>query len=100
MVWRSHKRARVTAKLFEDWFENCFVHEVRNYLRNFNLYFKVPLLVDNAPGHPTILSERHPDIEVLFLPQTLHQSSNPWISVIVALKSYYTRSFDHIVQAM
>ena len=58
----------MTAKLFEDWLENCFVHDVRNYLRDLNLSFKVLLLVDNAPGHPATLAERHPDIEFLFLP--------------------------------
>ena len=49
------RERRVTAVVFTEWLNNCFVHEVENYLVSKNLAFKVLLLLYNAPGHPESL---------------------------------------------
>jgi hypothetical protein len=52
VFWQSNKRAWVTAALFLDWFHQCLIPEVKWYLEEKALDFKVLLIVDNAPGHP------------------------------------------------
>jgi hypothetical protein len=67
VLWQSNKKAWVTAALFLDWFHQCFILEVKQYLEEKALNFKVLLIVDNASGHPEALRFAHPNVEVIFL---------------------------------
>uniref|UniRef100_UPI00358EF42B tigger transposable element-derived protein 1-like isoform X1 n=1 Tax=Myxine glutinosa TaxID=7769 RepID=UPI00358EF42B len=102
VFWPSNKRACVTAAVFMDWFLNCFVHEVENYLSSQSLAFKVLLILDNAPGHPENIQFAHPNVEVLFLPPNTAALLQPLNQgVIAAFKTYYTRrTFRHILDTM
>ncbi|CAM5074436.1 unnamed protein product [Natator depressus] len=60
------------AALFLDWFHKCFIPEVKRYLKEKGLDFKVLLIIDNAPGHAAALWFPHNDIEVVFLPPQYH----------------------------
>ncbi|CAM5135676.1 unnamed protein product [Natator depressus] len=68
VFWQSNKKAWVMAALFLDWFHKCFIPEVKRYLEEKGLDFKVMLIIDNAPGHPAALQFAHNDVEVVFLP--------------------------------
>ena len=68
VIWRSNKKAWMTKILFKDWFKNNFCPEVRKYLKDKNLSNKALLLLDNAPGHPTNLSDLSEDVEIQNLP--------------------------------
>ncbi|CAM4508984.1 unnamed protein product [Lepidochelys kempii] len=68
MFWQSNKKAWVMAALFLDWFQKCFILEVKQYLEEKGLDFKVLLIVDYAPGHPVALRFAHNEVEVVFLP--------------------------------
>ncbi|XP_065265437.1 tigger transposable element-derived protein 1-like [Emys orbicularis] len=68
VFWQSNKKAWVTAALFLDWFHECLILEVKRYIEEKGLDFKVLLIVDNAPGHPVALRFAHNDVEVVFLP--------------------------------
>lgn len=102
VFWRSNKKAWVTGKLFKDWFENCFIHQVKSYLREKNLTFKVLLILDIAPGHPVSLLESHPNVEVIFFPPYTTSLLQPMDQGVIAIfKSYYTRRcFSHILEAI
>jgi hypothetical protein len=103
VFWRSNKKAWVTADVFMDWFNNCFVHEVEKYLVSKNLAFKVLLLLDNAPGHPSQrLQFAHPNVEVQFLPPNTTSLIQPMDQgVIATFKAYYTRrTFSRLFNAM
>ena len=60
--------AWVTAKLFEKWFMQSFIPEVKKFLAKENLSFKVLLLLDNCTGHPDTLMTINTNVEVIFLP--------------------------------
>lgn len=98
--WRANSKAWVTKELFKDWFFNCFVPEVENYLMKNNLSFKVLLLLDNAPGHPQDLS--HPNVRIEFLPPNTTSLIQPLDQgIIYTFKSYYIRrSLQWILEAM
>jgi hypothetical protein len=88
--WRSNAKAWITAALFEEWFDNCFVPEVKGYCKQKNIPFKIVLLVDNAPGHHRTLDDLHPNLRVTFVPPnttSLLQPTNQ--CVIAAFKLYY-----------
>lgn len=99
VFWRSNKKAWVTADLFRDWFDNCFVPEVKTYLESKNLPFKALLLIDNAPGHPQI---EHQNVKVMFLPANTTSLLQPLDQgVIAAFKAYYVRrTFQLLLKSM
>jgi hypothetical protein len=51
VVWRSNKKAWVTASLFESYFASELHHELKAYCERVKVSFKILLLLDNAPGH-------------------------------------------------
>ncbi|XP_064080659.1 tigger transposable element-derived protein 1-like [Macrobrachium nipponense] len=53
VIWKSNKKAWVTLMVFENWFNDHFVPAVERYLSSKGLPFKVLLVLDNDPGHPS-----------------------------------------------
>jgi hypothetical protein len=56
VFWQHNQKAWVTAVLYTEWFHQCFIPEVKKYLEQEGLPFKVLLVIDNAPGHPTSIA--------------------------------------------
>ena len=77
-----------------EWFHRNFVPEVRRYLQDQELEFKVLLILDNAPGHPESIHQvaLEMGVEVVFLPPNTTSLIQPMDQgVIRTFKSYYTR---------
>nr|XP_031850389.1 tigger transposable element-derived protein 1-like [Nomia melanderi] len=90
VYWKTNPRAWVTRDLFRDWFLNCFVPEVENYLKQKNLSFKALLLLNDAPNHPQDLS--HPNVKIVFLPPKTTSLLQPLDQgIIYTFKTYYIR---------
>uniref|UniRef100_A0A5S6Q2U4 DDE-1 domain-containing protein n=1 Tax=Trichuris muris TaxID=70415 RepID=A0A5S6Q2U4_TRIMR len=68
VFWQYNRKAWMTAVLFLEWFHQCFVPEVKSYLRLKGLPFRVLLIIDNAPGHPQSTCFANENVEVMFLP--------------------------------
>ena len=62
VYYRFNTKAWMTQALFEDWYANCFIPQVRQYLLEKGLPFKVLLCLDNAPGHPQHIDDLHQDV--------------------------------------
>uniref|UniRef100_A0A087XHE0 DDE-1 domain-containing protein n=1 Tax=Poecilia formosa TaxID=48698 RepID=A0A087XHE0_POEFO len=71
VYWLHNAQAWMTKVLTSDWFQRCFVLEVKHYVREKGLDFKVLLLMDNAGGHAADLSYDGVQIEYLPLNTTL-----------------------------
>jgi len=57
--------------LFVDWLGKCAIPEFKNYCERENLTFKILVLLDNAPGHPTYIDDLSDNVKFLFvLPNT------------------------------
>ncbi|XP_058816700.1 tigger transposable element-derived protein 1-like [Topomyia yanbarensis] len=65
VYWTSNRKAWMTKELFEQWFKQQFITEVKDYLEEKRLPFNVLLLIDNAPGH---LELHHANVKIMFLP--------------------------------
>lgn len=93
--WRSNKKAWMTVTVMNDWFDNMFVPEVRAFCRKQNLDFKCLLILDNAPGHSAFLTDRHPNVKVIFLPPRTTSLIQPMDQeLIAAVKAhYYCKTF-------
>lgn len=102
VFWRANPKAWVTASLFTDWFMNCFVPNVKQYLASKSLPFKALLLIDNLPGHPETLKLVNPNVEVRFLPPNTTSLLQPLDQGIIAtFKRYYLRrTFSQILDRM
>ncbi|CAM5078512.1 unnamed protein product [Natator depressus] len=102
VFWKSNKKAWVMAALFLDWFHKCFILDVKRYLEEKGLDFKVLLIIDNAPGHPEALRFAHNNIEVVFLPTNTTSILQPLDQgMIRCFKATYKRlTFSQIRSAM
>jgi hypothetical protein len=90
VVWKSNRKAWVTQEIFQDWFLHHFVHEVEKYCKENNLPFKILLLVDNAPGHPTTVCDYNQNIKVIFLPTNTTSIIQPMDQGLIQIfKKYY-----------
>ena len=82
------------------WFKNCFIPEVKCYLREKGMDFKVLLLLDNSGGHGNDLA--YDGVQIKFLPPKTTSLTQPMDQgVIRVFKSIYTRNtLQHLVNAM
>lgn len=73
VVYMNQSRAWVTQDVFNDWFFNHFVPEVKQHLKSKGLPIKALLLLDNAPGHPDMeglkVKTTGGYIEAMYLPK-------------------------------
>ena len=67
VIWSANKKAWMTATLFEKWFTENFIPEVKAYCGRKKIPFKILLLLDNCTAHPD-LSHIDPNVKVMFLP--------------------------------
>uniref|UniRef100_A0A3B3QNZ7 DDE-1 domain-containing protein n=1 Tax=Paramormyrops kingsleyae TaxID=1676925 RepID=A0A3B3QNZ7_9TELE len=58
----------MTAAIFEDWFMNCIIPEVKEYCIENSIPFKILLIFENAPGHPQYIGDANPNVRGVFLP--------------------------------
>ena len=90
----------MTKALNLDWFEKCFIPEVKCYLRRKRLNFKVVLLVDNTGGHADHLA--YDGVQIEFLPLNATSLIKPMDQgIICAFKDLFTgNTQQHLVDAM
>ncbi|XP_066962140.1 tigger transposable element-derived protein 1-like [Macrobrachium rosenbergii] len=100
VFWMHNTKAWITKVLTDNWFIQSFTHQIRQYLNNLCIEFKVLLIMDNAGGHPVDLY--YDGVQLEFLPvntTSLLQSMDQ--GVICAFKALYTRnSLKYLVNAM
>ena len=92
VIWKSNKKAWVTAALFSDWFHNYLVKFTEKYNKEQNLSNKAILVLDNATGHPQSICDSYSHIKVIFLPPNTTPLLQPMDQgVISTFKAYYLR---------
>jgi len=68
IFWQNNLKAWVTAVFFTEWFHQCFIPKVKEYLEKEGLPLKVLLIIDNAPGHLQSISIEDENVQMVFLP--------------------------------
>ena len=94
VIWESNKKSWITMNIFKNWFVEHFCPTVKRYCERKNLKPKVLLLMDNAPSHPTNLSniEKGISVEVVFLPPNTTALIQPMDQGVISnFKAYYLR---------
>ena len=80
--------------VFESWFHNKFVPHMKKHCRNNDIEYKVLLLLDNAPAHPSkeVLKSRDGKVVVIFLPPNTASVIQPMDQgILVGLKKRYKK---------
>ena len=91
VYWMHNLKAWVTKALTLEWFIKCFIPQVKLYLAEKGLPFKVVLFMDCAGGHATDL--QYDGVQVEFLPPNTTSLIQPMDQgVIRAFKALYMRS--------
>lgn len=89
VIYRSNRKAWMTAESFTDWYKNFFLGDAKKKCKARNVDFKVLLIVDNAPSHPDF-SEINPNVKVIFLPPNTTSLLQPMdMGVISIAKTNY-----------
>lgn len=88
----------MTEAIFADWFRNCYLVEAEQFMRAINQDFRILLIMDNCPSHPTYLSKEN--VEVVFLPPNTTSLLQPLDQGIVKQfkQSYLKRTFQMIFE--
>jgi len=76
VYWMNNKKAWITKVLFLQWFYDCLLVEVREYVADKGIPFKVLLILDNAPGYLEPEEYSAEGAKWCFCPQTLPPSYN------------------------
>ena len=100
VYWMNNAKALVTKVLNRDWFKQCFIPEVKRYLRGKGLDLKVLLLVDNTGGKVDDLL--YDGVQIEFLPPNSTSIIPPMEeSIIHTFKALHTcNTLQHLVNAM
>ena len=89
VFWMHNSKAWITKLLVTNWFHQCFIPQVEEYLHKQELEFRVLLIMDNAGGHPVDLY--HERVQIEFLPPNTTSLLQPMDQgVIHAFKALYT----------
>uniref|UniRef100_UPI00358EF1F2 tigger transposable element-derived protein 1-like n=1 Tax=Myxine glutinosa TaxID=7769 RepID=UPI00358EF1F2 len=92
IIWMNNMKAWVTIIIFGEWFINHFIPAVKSYCREKKIQCKLLLILDNAPGHPTNLSDFDPNVKVVYLQPNTTSLIQPMDQGVIALfKCYYLR---------
>jgi hypothetical protein len=98
----SNTKAWVTGPLFSDYLTSKLEGELQEYCAKENLAFKILLIVDDAPGHPTTIQDLCEHIKVVFIPPNTSSLIQPMDQgVIATFKAYYLKkTFETLVKAV
>lgn len=89
VYWRANAKAWMTKEMFDDWLQNCFIPEAKEYCEHKGLPFKVLLTLDNASSHFRI---EHPNVQFEFLPPNTTSLLQPLDQGIISVfKKYYIK---------
>jgi len=81
--------------LFTEWFHQCFISEVKEYLEK-----EVLLIIDNAPGHLHSIIIEDENVQVVFLPPNTTSLLQPLDhGIISCVKASYTRQTFEMIRA-
>ncbi len=97
----SQKKAWMTAAIFEEWFHNFFVPYVKKFCSDTGIEYKMLLLVDNAPAHPSTdcLQSTDGKVTTMFLPANTTSVIQPMDQgILEPLKNRYKkRLLQHLI---
>ena len=94
----SQRKGWMDSKLFERWFQEKFVPHVRRFCQEQGVEYKILLLLDNAPAHPSTETLQSADgkVTTMFLPPNTTSILQPMDQgVLEALKRQYKKNLLH-----
>ncbi|KFD66060.1 hypothetical protein M514_21736 [Trichuris suis] len=91
VFWQHNRNAWMAALLLTEWSHQCFIPEVKKYMQEQGLPFKVLLVVDNAPSYPDSIAHKNENVKVVFLPADTTSLLQPFDQAVTRIKATYTR---------
>ena len=92
VFWQHNLKAWVTTVLFTEWFHQCFIPEVKVYLKKEILPLKFSPILNNPPGHLQSVSIEVENVQVLSLsPNTTSLLQSLDQGIFSCVNSLYTR---------
>ncbi len=97
----NQKKAWMNSHIFETWFHDKFVPYVKKFCEHNKIEYKILLLLDNAPAHPSteVLQSKDGKVKSMFLPPNTTSILQPMDQgILEATKRLYKKSLlRHIV---
>ena len=82
--WKSNKKGWMTGEVFEQWWTESVIPDIKEYCRKENLSEKALIIVDNASSHPHHVNLLHEGIQIYFLPPNTTSIIQPMDQGVIA----------------
>ena len=98
VYWYKSSNGWMTSTIMVDWLLDHAIPDAKRHCEDLGIPFKMLLLMDNAPCHPSHLQNLDPDCQVIFLPPNTTSLVQPLDQEIIAtLKGIYqTHLYDYL----
>lgn len=98
VYWYKSSNGWMTSKIMADWLLDHAIPDAKRHCRDLGIPFKMLLIMDNAPCHPSHLQDLDPDCLVIFLPPNTTSLVQPLDQEVIAtLKGIYqTHLYDYL----
>ena len=96
VIYRANKRAWITTAIFEEWFNDYYLPEVKNDFQSKGLPndSKILLILDNCSVHLSATVLNKENIEVIFLPPNCTSLIQPMdMGLLQTFKCHYKTDF-------
>lgn len=100
VYWRANRKLWMTPSLLKEWFEQCFLVEVEDYLKQRNLEFKVLLILHSPCGTSETFANVHPNVQVVFISSRVSQILEPLDQCLIQpfKKTYAKLMYNFVVE--
>lgn len=100
VYWRANRKAWMTPSLLKEWFDQCFLVEVQDYLKEKNIEFKVLLILHSPFGTSDAFANVHPNVKVVFITSHVSHILEPLDQCLIRpfKKIYAKLMYNFVVQ--
>ena len=101
VIWKKQRKSWITKLIFQEWFVENLIPELKAYCERENMAFKILLIMDNASAHILPYEELSDNIKVIFMPPNTTSIMQPMDQGVISCfkANYLKETFTQLIEA-